>query len=35
MVKLFTSKSRPGVVGWCDGAGQTTSAGASYLFGLE
>ena len=24
-----------GVVGWCDGAGQTSSAGASYLFGLE
>ena len=23
-----------GVVGWCDGAGQTSSAGASYLFGL-
>ena len=24
-----------GVVGWCDGAALTSSAGASYLFGLE
>ena len=23
-----------GVVGWCDGAGLTSSAGTSYLFGL-
>ena len=23
------------VVGWCDGAGKTSSAGASCLFGLE
>ena len=24
-----------GVVGWCDGAGLASSAGASYLFGVE
>ena len=24
-----------GVVGWCDGDGYTSSAGASYLFGLQ
>ena len=23
------------MVGWCDGPGKTSSAGASYLFGLE
>ena len=27
------TQTHRGVVGWCDGAGLTSSAGASYLFG--
>ena len=33
--KIIFLICQQGVVGWCDDAGQTSSAGASYLFGVE
>ena len=34
-LRHYFSLYRTGMVGWCDGAGPTSSAGASYLLGLE